>query len=439
MPKKIYTQPQTQIYTRNITHTFLTNLKATGEEQRISIGDSLYLRVSPKGKKSWYLRYDTLSSDGKRKQNIVSIGEFPQMGIKEARAEAETRRELSKEENANLVQVRKEELIKKAQASVIHSFQSVADEWLDLKMAEWEGRSGKQNRGRLAANVYPIIGHMAIEKITVNDIEQALKHIIARGSLEVARRVHTLIVSVFKYALAKGLVQQPDIVVRLSWYKEQMPKRRRQSLYSEELGPEDIGQLLRSIDEHKNRWTIPVATALQLAPYCAVRPSELLEAKWNEFNLNAAEWVIPAERMKKGLPHLVPLPRQAVALFRKMQTFSGKKDLVFPSTSSISTGKPVSSMALIQAFRKMGYTAENGNRFVTHAFRGLFSTTAYNVFAAPSLAVELQLAHVEQNKVKAAYHKTSLRTALEERRTLMQRYADYLDGLREKAEQGDNQ
>lgn len=91
-------------------------------------------------------------------------------------------------------------------------------------------------------------------------------------------------------------------------------------------------------------------------------------------------------------------------------------------------------MALIQAFRKMGYTAENGNRFVTHAFRGLFSTTVYNILGASSLAVKLQLAHVEQNKVKAAYHKTSMRTALAERRALLQQYADYLDELRVKAQ-----
>lgn len=207
MREKFCTQNHTQIHTRNITHTFLNNLKATGEEQRIPVGDSLFLRVSPKGKKTWYLRYDTLSSDGKRKQNIVSIGQFPRMGLKEARAEAEARRDVAKEENANLVQVRKEELVKKAQASVIHTFQSVADAWLDLKMVEWEGRSGKQNRGRLAANVYPVIGQIPIDKITIHDIEQALKHVISRGSLEVARRVHTLIVSVFKYALAKSLIQ----------------------------------------------------------------------------------------------------------------------------------------------------------------------------------------------------------------------------------------
>ena len=419
---------------QKISHIFLMNLKGIGEVQRIPVGDSLFLRVSPKGKKTWYLRYDTLSPEGSRKQNLITLGEFPALGLKEARAEADARKALAKQENVNLSQLRKQERIRQAQPKVVHTFQSVADAWLDMKMMEWEERSGKQNRGRLTAHVYPIIGHIPIDELTVNDIEQALKHIISRGSLEVARRVHTLIASVFKYALAKNMIEQPDIVVRLGWYKEQMPRRRKKSLYSEELEPEDVGQLLRNIEEYKNRWTIPVAMALQLAPYCAVRPSELLEAKWSEFNLDKAEWIIPAERMKMGAPHLVPLPRQAVALFRKMHAFSGKNAWVFPSTSSIATGKAISSMALIQAFRKMGYTAENGNRFVTHAFRGLFSTTAYNILGASSLAVELQLAHSERNKIKAAYHKTSLRTALEERRALLQQYADYLDDLRSKAQ-----
>lgn len=205
--------------------------------------------------------------------------------------------------------------LSKAQPKVIHTFQSVADEWLDLKMAEWEERSGKQNCGRLAANVYPVIGDVPIDELTVNDIERALKHIISRGSLEIARRVHTLIASIFKYALVKDLIQQPDIVVRLSWFKEQMPNVVGRACTSRNLAQRMLGSRCGSIDEHKNRWTVPVSMALQLAPYCVVRPSELLEAKWTEFNLDAAEWIIPAERMKVGRPHLVPLPRQAVELF----------------------------------------------------------------------------------------------------------------------------
>ena len=152
-----------------------------------------------------------------------------------------------------------------------------------------------------------------------------------------------------------------------------------------------------------------------------------------EINLEKAEWIIPAERMKMNLPLLVPLPRQAVALLRAMQKFSGKSVYVFPSTSSIRAGQPATTMALIQALRRMGFTAENGNRFVTHGFRGLFSSVAYNHLDGTTLAVALQLAHTENDEVKAAYHKTGLRTAIDKRPELLQRYADFINELREKA------
>ncbi len=416
---------------QKITHTYLSNLKATKEAQNIPCGDGLSLRISPKGKKTWYLRYDTLSPEGKRKQNIVSLGAFPALGLKEARQKVDEQKALAKNENANLVKVKKGEQLRKAQ--VVPTFEAVAEAWLDLKAAEWIPRSVQQNRGRLAANAYPVIGRLSINEITVDDVEMALKGIIDRGSKEVARRVHTLIVSIFKYALAKNLIEQPDIVVRLTWYKEQMPKRKKSSHYAGELSPEEIGALLLTIHESRSRWTPPVSIALQLAPYCVLRPSELLGATWEEIDLDAAEWIVPSERMKMGRTHLVPLPRQAVALLKKVREFSGRNSFVFPSTSSTGSGKPVSTMALIQALRRMGYNSDNDNRFVTHAFRGMFSSTAYNIFGASSLPVELQLAHSEKDKIRAAYHKTSLRTAVDERRELLQRYADYLDGLREEA------
>ncbi|MEQ2845997.1 tyrosine-type recombinase/integrase [Bilophila wadsworthia] len=420
---------------KKITHTYLVNLKAMdGETQNIACGDGLSLRISPKGKKSWYLRYDTMTAEGKRKQNIISLGEFTKdFGLKEARAEAYERKNFAKAQNTNLARVRKEEKMDKARIEKMPTFQELAENWLDLKTAEWEERSAKQNRGRLAANIYPVLGHIPVDKITVADVERALKLIIERGSLEVARRVHTLIVCILKYSLSVQVIENPDIVVRLTWYKENMPKRKKKSLYEEELTPDAIGQLMLTIYENRRRWTPPVAHALLLAPYCAVRPAELLGAQWDEINLRDGEWIIPAERMKMGRPHLVPLPRQAVELFKKVHDFSGTRTCVFPSTSSLGNGKSVSTMALIQAFRRMGYSAESGNRFVTHAFRGMFSTTAYNVLGASSLVVELQLAHSEKDKIRAAYHKTSLRTAIDERRELLQRYADYLDKLREEA------
>ena len=238
---------------QKITHTFLDNLKAIkGKSQNIPCGDGLSLRVSPKGKKTWYLRYDTLSPEGKRKQNIVSLGEFPALGLKEAKTEIDKKKAIAKNENANLVKVKKNEQLVKAQ--IVQTFETVAEAWLDLRAAEWLPRSVTQNRGRLTANVYPVIGNIPINEVTVNDVEQALKGIIERGSKEVARRVHTLIVSVFKYALARNLIEQPDIIVRLTWYKEQMPRRKKSSShYAEELSPEEIGAILRGTPQNSDR------------------------------------------------------------------------------------------------------------------------------------------------------------------------------------------
>lgn len=232
---------------QKITYTYLTNLKATGEAQNISCGEGLVLRVSPKGKKSWYLRYDTISAEGKRKQNVVSLGEFPSLGLKEARVEADKRKTHAKSKNTNIAKLKRVEKISRARVEKTPTFQDLAEDWLALKENEWVAKSAKQNRGRLAANVYPTIGHMPVDQITVADVEQALKFIIERGSLEVARRVHTLIVCVFKYGLSRQVIENPDIVVRLTWYKENMPKRKKKSLYQEELTPDEIGQLLLSI------------------------------------------------------------------------------------------------------------------------------------------------------------------------------------------------
>lgn len=130
-------------------------------------------------------------------------------------------------ENTNISKLKRLAKIAQARVEKIPTFQELAEDWLALKENEWVAKSAKQNRGRLAANVYPTIGDMPVNQITVADVERALKFIIERGSLEVARRVHTLIVCVFKYGLSRQVIENPDIVVRLTWYKENMPKRKK--------------------------------------------------------------------------------------------------------------------------------------------------------------------------------------------------------------------
>lgn len=233
---------------------------------------------------------------------------------------------------------------------------------------------------------------MPIDTVTVAEVEQVLRHVINRGSMEVARRIHTMIAEIFSYAFPKGMVKDADTIIRLGIYKKSMPKRKKRKSHFEcEMELEESGALALKIHDHAPE-TFLVCTALKLVPYVVVRPTELIEARWEEIHLEKAEWIIPSKRMKMGLSFLVPLPRQAVALLQAMKKFSGNGQYIFPSPSSLRAGKSATTMALIQALRRMGFTVENENRFVAHGFRGLFSSVAYNHFDGTPLAVELQLA-----------------------------------------------
>ena len=296
----IYTSTEGRTYAKNYAY-LPRKLKATGTIRRIPVGDAIEFRVSKTGKKSWSLRYDTMTPEGKRKQNIVTIGDFPAMGLKEAKAEAEARKALAKNENVNLVAAKKDERLEKAQVS--QTFQEVSDAWLDLKCREWTSeKSKKQNRERLAANIYPILGHKPVDTIPVADIEEALLHIIERGSMEVARRIHTMLALIFEYAFSKRIIKDADVIVRLGIYKRSMPKRKKKkSHFEREMELEEIGALALKIHEHA-AGTFPAVTALKLAPYVVVRPSELLEAQWNEISYHRPRRWFECAPSKGALP-----------------------------------------------------------------------------------------------------------------------------------------
>ena len=189
-----------------------------------------------------------------------------------------------------------------------------------------------------------------------------------------------------------------------------------------------LARLLRAIDGYEGQ---PItAAALKLAPLVFVRPGELRGARWSEFDLNSAEWRIPAERMKMGEQHIVPLSRQAVAILRELRelTGGGFGDLVFPSLLSLA--RPMSNNTVNTALRRLGYTKE---QMTGHGFRSMASTLL-NEQGFPPDVIELQLAHAERNKVRAAYNKAQ---RLTERRKMMQTWADYLDQLRPKCNAAD--
>ena len=187
--------------------------------------------------------------------------------------------------------------------------------------------------------------------------------------------------------------------------------------------PEKVGHLLRAIDEYQGEPS--TCYALRILPYVFIRSSELRGATWDEIDLEKAEWLIPAERMKMKRPHIVPLARQVVELFASMRQFSGDRQLVFPGLASAS--RPITDVCLLNALRRMGYAR---GEMTIHGFRSMASTLL-NEQGYNRDWIERQLAHCEKNAVRAAYNHAEY---LPERRRMMQEWADYLDGLRAGAE-----
>jgi len=183
--------------------------------------------------------------------------------------------------------------------------------------------------------------------------------------------------------------------------------------------PVRVGELLCAIDGYAGQPT--TAAALKLAPYVFVRPGELRQMEYSELNLDAAEWRIPAERMKMGEPHIVPLSTQAVEILRRMQGLTGNGRYVFPSL--LSCDRPMSNNTVRNALRRLGYSNEE---MTGHGFRSMASSLLNEKGWHPDL-IELQLAHAERNKVRDAYNRAQ---RLDERRKMMQDWSDYLDRLR---------
>lgn len=424
-----------------ITDAYLRTLKGTPGEthvERVGGGLELWVTINQAGQtaKKWNLRY--YGADGKRQK--ARIGEYPELTLAKAQALAEDLKKKAKGEGVNIAQEKAKERRVKVdglQADKQNTFEAVAQAWLDKKSLEWDDMHAKRQKERLTGNIFPAFGKMEINAVTMTDIDNALKPVIERGARETAQRICTIIKTVFDYADTMGILADAIIIRRLEKYRKHMPQPIEKNHLYREMSEAEIGKLLYLIEGSKLRWTLQTSVALRLAPYVMLRPNELCGARWEEINLNAAEWLIPAARMKPGRDHLVPLPRQAVELFLEIRPFSGANEFVFPSPRKHK--EPITTMSLIQALRRIGYasTQEEGNSFVTHGFRGMASTTLHQRLKFPSDIVELQLSHVEQNKVKAAYNQVATRSYLEDRREMLQKYADYLDNLRKEAASGE--
>ncbi len=262
--------------------------------------------------------------------------------------------------------------------------------------------------------LFPYIGSRPVSALTAPELLGVLRRLERRGKHETAHRAKQRVGQVVRYGIATGRAERdPTGDLRGALASIKVTNR------AAVTDPREVAQLLRAI--HGYRGHFVVEAALQLAPLVFVRPGELRAAEWSEIDLEAREWRIAAHRTKMRQPHVVPLSRQAVAILREIEPLTERSRYVFPSPRSVQ--RPLSDNAITAALRRMGYT---GEQMSWHGFRAMASTLLNEQGCAPDV-IELQLAHQERNEVRAAYNRAQ---RLNERRKMMQSWADYLDVLR---------
>jgi integrase len=291
----------------------------------------------------------------------------------------------------------------------------VTREYLEVKRKALAQVTADKRLSRFEAFLFPRLGNRPISKITPPEFLDALRRVERHGKNETAHRLRSESGQIFRYAIATGRAER-DITADLRGALTPVVVTNHASITD----PAGIAQLLLAIDGYQGRQQTTEA-ALKLAPLVFVRPGELRAARWEEINLDSAEWRIPATRMKMREAHIVPLSRQAVAILSDLMPVTGPDGFIFPGMRD--SNRPMSNNALTAALRRMGYT---GDEMTWHGFRSL-ACTALNEQGYPSDVIELQLAHKERNEVRAAYNKAQ---RLEDRKNMMQAWADYLDNLK---------
>ena len=389
----------------------LTNLqiqkaKPKEKQYKLSDGRGMYLIVAPRGGRYWRLDY---RFNGKRQ--TLSLGTFPSTSLKEARRKCANTKSLI-EDGIDPSHQRKIKL-----AGDKDSFEAVAKEWYGKYRSQWTDNHATTTLRRIEANLFPWLGSRPIAVIEPREILQTLRRIEKRGSLETAHRVQQIASRIFRYAVATGQCTR-DPTTDL---KGALPPTR-STHFPTITDPTEIGALLRTIDGYQGS---PITQfALQMAPLVFVRPGELRHCEWAEIRTDEATWRIPSTKMKMRRDHIVPLSRQALSILEELQPLTGSGIYAFPSARSAT--RPMSENTINGALRRLGYTTDE---FTGHGFRSMASTIL-NENSWNRDAIERQLAHVDNNSIRATYNYAE---HLDERRRMMQWWADYLDKIKSDA------
>ena len=393
-----------------LTDTAIRNAKPGAKPAKLFDERGLFMIVTPTGGKWWRFRY---KFDDKEK--LLSLGVYPDVGLKDARQRREDARKLLADgidpgENRKAMKAVKQD-------RAANSFEVITREWYGKHAPNWAEHHGDRIIRRFERDIFPWIGGRPVADITAPELLAAMRRIENRGALETAHRALGNCGQVFRYAIATGrATRDPSGDLRGA-----LPPVKGEH-FAAVTEPIQAAELLRTLDGYQG--TLTVACALRLAPLVFVRPGELRNAEWADVDLDAAEWRYHVT--KTDSDHIVPLATQAVATLRELHALTGTGRYVFPGARS--NGRPMSDNAILAAMRRMGIGKDEMSG---HGFRAMARTILDEVLGVRPDLIEHQLAHAVKDPNGRAYNRTA---HLVERRKMMQQWADYLDKLKAGAE-----
>ena len=383
------------------------SLKVKSKPYKLADGGGLYIEVMTSGSKMWRYKYRI---NGKEKR--ISFGPYPTISLKDARSKHQAAKK-DVIDGIDPSAKRKSEKLASTLASH-NSFESIAREWLERHKTRWTQSHAKKLLSRLENDVFPWLGGRPISEIEPPELLESIRRIENRGALDSAHRTLQTCGQIFRYAVATGRTNR-DVTSDLRGALPPVKK----SNFAAITNTTELGLLLNDIRQYQG--SLITKTAMKMLPYVFVRPGELRNAEWSEFDLENSTWTIPASKMKMNNDHIVPLSTQVKSLLDEIQPLTGISRFVFHGARS--TKRPMSNNTILAALRNLGYTKE---QIAPHGFRATARTLLDEELEFPPHIIEHQLAHAVKDANGRAYNRTA---HLPQRKGMMQQWADYLDKL----------
>lgn len=382
----------------------ISKAKPTEKPFKLSDGKGLFMLVTPNGAKLWRFKY---RYDGREK--LMALGSYPETTLAEVRRLHEDVRRLLLDGVDPMAQRKADKHARKLATD--NSFASVAKLWWTKWSNDRSQNHVDSTWRRLSADVFPVIGTRPISQIEAPELVRMMRAIEKRGAIDIAKRALQTSGQIFRFAISEGLAtRNPAADIKPG---DVLTNRKRENFAR--LDAKELPDLLRKIEVYRGSPTTRIA--LKLMAMTFVRTKELIGARWDEFNLEAARWDLPAERMKSDKPHIVPLSKQAVELLRALKHLTGSFELLFPGERD--TSRSMSNNTILKALEIMGYK----HRMTGHGFRGIASTVLHEQ-GYEHQHIEIQLAHTRRDSVSAAYDHAKY---VKQRAAMMQAWSDFLD------------